>query len=167
MIRHVYIDPGLDKQLQTLRRAGKKAVLAANKVDRILSRIKVGALRYEQIGKPTKHGEWRIKGCMKYDLGSGYRLVALKQGADLLILYVGSHDDCHRWIENNQELSLSDIRQRSQSLHIKRPYADGRKEDTQDKDLDREVVGVFAEELDDRTMRTLFSGLIQSVQNHL
>jgi mRNA-degrading endonuclease RelE of RelBE toxin-antitoxin system len=50
----------------------------------------------------TKNGELRIDNCRKYDLGSGYRLICVEQDEDLIVTYVGTHDDCDRWIENNR-----------------------------------------------------------------
>lgn len=50
----------------------------------------------------TRNGEDRIKGCRKVDLGGGYRLGTLKQGKDLYLLFVGTHDECGRWVENNR-----------------------------------------------------------------
>lgn len=165
MIRNVYIDSRLTKQIRVLRQSGKKAALAAKKVDAMLSQIRSGVLTPEKIGKSTRYGEYRLKGCLKYDLGGGYRLVTLKRGVDLLVLFVGSHDDCHRWIENNRELSLSDIRQRSRHHIIGSVHADEQTDSVPHPDLVEEEVDHLETELDDGQLRILFRGLMQSVQN--
>jgi hypothetical protein len=112
MLQRLYVDSRLHKLLGLLRRSGKKAALAASKVEDIIARLQSGEDLPDQAGTVTKHGELRIKGVMKYDLGSGYRLVAFKQAGRFFLLFVGSHDDCHRWIENNRELSIDQIEQR-------------------------------------------------------
>ena len=56
----------------------------------------------EMQNRRTRHGELRIGGCRKYDLGGGYRLVCIKHEGHLVAAFVGSHDDCDRWIENNR-----------------------------------------------------------------
>jgi hypothetical protein len=87
-------------------------------VDEILSRLRAKIFPPGQVIRVTKHGELRIKGCMKYDLGSGYRLVTLKYGCHIYLLYAGSHDECNRWIENNRDLSLDLIQKRSKVVTI-------------------------------------------------
>ena len=52
--------------------------------------------------KRTKNGEYRLKNCVKYDLGHGYRLVTVKDGQNLFITFVGSHDQTDRWIETHR-----------------------------------------------------------------
>jgi hypothetical protein len=116
MLQRIYLDSRMHKRLELLWRSGKKAALAAGKAEEIITRLQSGEDLPVQVGSLTKHGELRIKGLMKYDLGSGYRLVAFKQGGRFFLLFVGSHDDCHRWIENNRELSIDQIEQRCAAL---------------------------------------------------
>ena len=40
----------------------------------------------------TDHGETRIKGCVKYDLGNGFRLITVRRGDSVVLLTLGSHD---------------------------------------------------------------------------
>ena len=116
MITRVHLDPKINKGLELLRRSGKKASLAAAKAEEIISRLQHERIIPDQAGSITKHGELRIKGVMKYDLGSGYRLITYKNGGRLFLLYVGSHDDCHRWIENNRELTADQVFDRCSKL---------------------------------------------------
>ena len=53
----------------------------------------------------TRRGEYRIKYCGKYELGCGHRLVFIRRNGHIVFLYVGSHDDCFRWIERNRGLT--------------------------------------------------------------
>ena len=108
----------------------------------------------------TKHGELRIKGVIKYDLGRGYRLVALKQDDRFFLLYVGSHDDCHRWIENNRELSIEQFRQRCAVLPIQIAGLDDPMND--------ETVQMILDDEDDpldraseQDLRRIFCGLVE------
>ncbi|MBI5327322.1 MAG: UvrD-helicase domain-containing protein [Deltaproteobacteria bacterium] len=52
--------------------------------------------------KLTNHGETRIKNCFKYDLKDGYRLITVQQSNCRIFLYVGTHDECERWLEQNR-----------------------------------------------------------------
>jgi hypothetical protein len=164
LITTLYLDAKLDKQLQALSRSDKKAVLAAERANEIVGKLQAGSLPLDAAGITTKRGEKRIKGCIKYDLGSGYRLVTLKQGRDFYLLYAGSHDDCHRWLENNRELLVIDIRRRSRRIMVDKSHTQGKCNDTVSKPMDWQETDHYSQELNDRQLRTLFSGLIQSVQ---
>lgn len=120
MICEIYIDPRVRKQQQAMARSGKKAAMAAEQVDRIIERLTVCGRLWDEAASLTKHGELRIKSCVKFDLGSGYRLITLKQSDALLVLYAGSHDDCDRWIENNRELQVDLILNRCDMLAVQK-----------------------------------------------
>ncbi len=101
----LYRDPVFDKCLEDLRAKGGGALVIAGKVDEFIDII----LRPDRMGDRDKfrftwNGEARIKNCKKVDLGSGYRLVCLKKDGHLALMYVGTHDDCFRWIDRNKGL---------------------------------------------------------------
>jgi hypothetical protein len=103
MIRYTHYSWSLPKQLEGLRKAGKKAELAAGKCAIILNDMrKYGCQSETVLCHRTRNGELRIKNCVKYDLGSGYRLVTIKVGCHLFIPFVGSHDDTDQWIEHHR-----------------------------------------------------------------
>ncbi|WP_417703447.1 3'-5' exonuclease [Rheinheimera aquimaris] len=55
--------------------------------------------------KRTKHGETRLPNVEKFDLGDGYRLIVqLIDGVKKtrVFLFVGSHDDAQRWLDNHK-----------------------------------------------------------------
>lgn len=51
--------------------------------------------------KTTKHGESRIRNCIKYDLGNGFRLITAASDRIIWLLFCGSHDECDKWLESN------------------------------------------------------------------
>jgi hypothetical protein len=165
LITTLYLDAKLDKQLQALSRSDKRAALAAERAHQIVGKLQAGSLPLADAGSTTKRGEQRIKGCIKYDLGSGYRLVTLKQGRDFYLLYAGSHDDCHRWLENNRELLVADIRRRSRRIMVDKSHTQAERNDTDNKTVDWKETDNISQELDDRQLRIIFSGLIQSVKH--
>lgn len=103
MIRYIHLSWSLDKQLEGLRKAGKKAELAASKCQNIICDIRqYGCQCATVLRQRTRRGELRIKNCVKYDLGGGYRLVTIKVDFHLLITFIGSHDDTDQWIEHHR-----------------------------------------------------------------
>jgi hypothetical protein len=163
VLQTAYIDPKLDKCLANLRRSGKKAGLAAERADQMIARLRAGIFLPEQVASATKHGELRIKGCIKYDLGGGYRLVTLKESHRIYLLYIGSHDECHRWIENNRDLPLDLIKERSQAIALKSDI--NRQDENQPENISEKVESEMDESeifYEDSQLRRIFSGLTGS-----
>ena len=112
----------------------------------------------EILNRRTKNGELRINGCRKYNLGGGYRLICVKRGNHLVATYVGSHDDCDRWLENNRgfepEIPLSnDLRspfREKESEHPSRwePLA-----------LEPDYDDLLMEKIDEGILRRIFVGI--------
>ncbi|MFH1019036.1 MAG: hypothetical protein V1782_00285, partial [Pseudomonadota bacterium] len=75
----------------------------AERAQRIIADLQTNPLHEEAECKRTRHGELRLNDCRKYDLSCGFRLIALKRERRLIFSYIGSHDDCQRWIENNRD----------------------------------------------------------------
>ena len=118
MIEELYIDPKVMKQLDELRRCGKKAALAAERASAIIAGLKARGRMPDRAATPTRHGELRIRGVRKYSLGSGYRLITYRQRRRFYLLYADSHDGCDRWLENNRELPLDLIELRCQRHRV-------------------------------------------------
>lgn len=112
MIKDLYLDVRILKHLKLLKRSGRQAALAAARAEEIIVSLEARGRVPACAGGLTKHGELRIKGVRKYDLGSGYRLITFKQARRLFLLFAGSHDNCDRWLENNRELPLAQIEPR-------------------------------------------------------
>lgn len=60
----------------------------------------------------TNNGETRIKHCVKYDLGDGWRLVTQKTDKACTFLFMGDHDDTDRWLDAHRGEDIG-VRDRS------------------------------------------------------
>ncbi|MBI5551281.1 MAG: hypothetical protein HY911_07200 [Desulfobacterales bacterium] len=154
----LYQDNRIAKCLEMLRRSGKKAAIAATQVEKIIEHLHDSRLTPDRLGTLTKHGEQRIKGVMKYDLGSGYRLVTFKHAHCLFLLYVGTHDDCTRWIENNRELTVIQIQARCMALPIRGAKAAVESAELESV-IDEEEYDPFTQ-ISERDLRRVFCGLV-------
>jgi hypothetical protein len=90
------------KRLIAMDKDGKRERVVAQRARKIIADLQSHPLHKEAECKRTRHGELRLNDCRKYDLSCGFRLIALKRDNRLIFTYIGSHDDCQRWIENNQ-----------------------------------------------------------------
>ena len=151
-----------NKLLEALRSADKKGMLAAAQAESIVENLACMASRSPELAaKRTKHGELRVKKCQKFDLGSGYRLICVKEGAHLFLLYIGSHDDCDRWIANNRSVQLAlesddgtiSFMEKKTGLLLMPPQ-----EECREAESDAYEERLMAK-LDDKTLRHVFRGI--------
>ena len=117
----------------------------------------------EPVHRLTKFGERRIEGCQKYDLGSGYRLVYVKEREHYVFLFVGSHDDCDRWLTNNkdlQELQLDKLDNDASCVSEQTTASDAAASptDTASED-DMDYEDILMQRIDEPMLRRIFRGL--------
>ncbi|MFZ5774599.1 MAG: hypothetical protein ACOY3Z_03840 [Thermodesulfobacteriota bacterium] len=90
------------KRLAAMAKEGKNERVVAVRARKIIADLQAHPLHEEAECKRTRHGELRLDDCRKYDLSCGFRLIALKRENRLIFSWIGTHDDCQRWIENNR-----------------------------------------------------------------
>jgi len=148
-----------NRRLNTLKRGGNQASLAAKRAEEIIENLASGGKALpEQMGKLTKHGELRIDKCRKYDLGGGYRLVCVKQGENLVLSHVGTHDDCDRWIENNRGFE-PDIDEKHQEVSFTQEEAPDHQPPEQEPDDEMDYDEILMRKIDENMLRRIFCGL--------
>lgn len=109
MLQYLHLSHRFIKQLRVLEKSDKKGILAAAQAELIIGNYKISGEETEETrAKRTKHGESRLKNCLKYDLGGGYRLITLREGEQLFFACIGSHDETDLWLERNRGASFVD-----------------------------------------------------------
>ena len=145
------------KRLVAMAKAGKHERIVAERARQILADLQTNPLHEEAECKRTRHGELRLNDCRKYDLSCGFRLIALKRERRLIFTYIGSHDDCQRWIENNRyyqdeiesaPVPLIGMENRRKSEEVVNIVPDNDEYEEQ-----------LMVEIDERVLREIFSGL--------
>jgi hypothetical protein len=160
----ILMDARFEKHLAALRKAGKKGEIAAEKVVEVAKSLYTEGKLYLHGRILTKKGEARIPGCVKFDLGSGYRLVCLLEEDRLYILFVGTHDESDRWIENNKEIRARQIAERCRPI-LSMEGDIPKNGSTMENEI-HEQTDDPGEELcdelfmDDRILKAIFSGLL-------
>ena len=163
----VHRTSGFDRSLEELRRRGGAASVAAGKATEV-TRLMTHAT--EKGGREqfrlTWNGESRIKYCRKYNLGGGYRLVLIHRGRHRVLLYVGSHDDCFRWIERNSRMKYKMDKSTSEMRVLCDTPAknDSIPNDGLEEPVVDEYEAALMSRIDDSILRKVFSGLIN--QSH-
>lgn len=95
-----------DEALDRMWRSGAERKKKAEKVFVVLGRLSRGLEAFRDL-QVTDHGESRIKSCIKYELGGGFRLVTIHRDKTITLCYVGNHDDCDHWLEANSGLVIT------------------------------------------------------------
>ncbi|MGD9972364.1 MAG: hypothetical protein AB7S77_04830 [Desulfatirhabdiaceae bacterium] len=157
MIRFIHRDPQFEKQLDALRKAGKKGLIAVREAEKIIQRLIHGRRQFFSLNDATKRGELRMSGCIKYDLGTGYRMVTIRRSDMLHISFVGTHDECDRWLESRKRLKPVFLKNRSAPIPI----------EIDESDFAGEAIEMDAltcedepfEPVDEKYLRLIFSGL--------
>lgn len=153
----LFVSSKVESRIAALEKAGKSEKNLAQKATSIIDSLASGM---DAIESYTKYGENRIKNCRKYDLGCGYRLITLQRGKTVFIPFLGSHDECQRWLENNSRLKAFHAG-KGKTFHIEdKNSAPTNPIEVQKMDGDADVDD-FVQSLTDKELRTVFNGLIE------
>lgn len=100
----VHRENKFNEVLKQMRRSGGGRANAYRKIGEIRQGLALGE---RNVCQTTDHGESRIKNCIKYDLGNGYRLVTVDFGEVVMLCYAGSHDEVDHWLDANRGQSFT------------------------------------------------------------
>ncbi|HXZ02755.1 MAG TPA: UvrD-helicase domain-containing protein [Stellaceae bacterium] len=95
-----------DASLTAMWRTGGQKKKKADKVFAVLGQLSLGVAAFRDL-QVTDHGESRIKGCVKYELGDGCRLITLQTDKTIALCFVGDHDDCEHWLNKHSGLVIT------------------------------------------------------------
>ncbi len=159
MIEYICRDYDFDKRIEMLLYSGGAASAAARKAQTLTANIQKSGI-LEGAGKLTKYGEARLKNCLKFDLGNGYRLVCAREQTRLYLRFIGTHDECDRWIRQRtgetRDHILSDCPCKALLRNLSAASSQSGKITEQPQDQYEELI---EDKLDDRLLVKIFSGL--------
>lgn len=164
-MRCIHISAGVQSRLNGLKKSGKAGMALAQKATRVIEGLASGAARrrLNTVGSLTKFGEKRIKKCRKFDLGCGFRLITLLQGDRVFILFLGAHDECQRWLDNNSR--LKEVSTDSNALFEACPsnHPSDHSGNNNHEDIRQDFAEEAKLEIGDQDMRRVFRGLVEAV----
>ena len=151
----LYLSPFAEKQIEELQLSSRKGRLALEVYASICEVLQKGE---DLFSKRTKHGENRISGCVKYDLGGGYRLVTIRRKGAVYLVCVGSHDEVDIWLERNRSWepfsSSKVVAHVVETQHSTHELENEREHDLYEENL--------LERIDEDILRYVFAGLFTS-----
>lgn len=165
MITSILIARALDRQVEVLLRSGRKGERAVENYRTVYDHLRRHCCRIAEIyAKRTKKGELRVKNCIKYHLGHGYRLITIRIEDRLYLPFIGTHDEVDQWLEGRRREGFEPLhsayrqewlRPEHQDTEVVKPY--GREESLDDDLYERQL----AERIDDALLKHIFTGLYQ------
>lgn len=158
----VYQDAKLTKQLKAMLKGGANAAAAAGHAQRIIDQLVEEGIRDPKLmGRLTRYGEARIKNCVKFDLVRAYRLVGVLLNDGIAFLYVGSHDECDRWIRNNAGLEPVLDKKRNIVMEVKETAAEQTEAESEAEadEPEPDYDELLLKDLSEQDLMKIFSGL--------
>jgi hypothetical protein len=157
----LFVSSKVESRITALEKAGKAGKNLAQKATSIIDSLASGDVRHhmDAIDSYTKYGEKRIKNCRKYDLGCGYRLITLQRGRTVFIPFLGSHDECQRWLENNSRLKAFKAG-KGKTIHIEDRTSPITFRSSDHMDMEEDADD-FLRHLTDQDLRIVFKGLVE------
>lgn len=166
-MRYLHLSRLLAKQAKDAAKAGKKGERAIATYEMIIEQLRNAGCRENKVfNKRTKKGEQRMKNCIKYDLGGGYRLITVRSGEHLFVPFVGDHDSTDVWFDRHRY----DVFEPDASIYNCEEIVEPEEESIEMEQCCEEVVedDNYEEELqaklDDATLRVVFQGLYNNRQ---
>ncbi len=168
MIRTLYLTARFQKSLARLEAASNQAASVAHKARRLVEDLAAcGDTLLTHRSDVTRYQENRLENGIKFDLGGGYRLLAVREGDNLFLVYVGYHDESDRWVKNNRRRRCWEWHDLD-SLEIP---ASCRAETDDDEELVSETLPFpdtaddHLPPIDDNMLRKVFAGLCSGQRN--
>lgn len=157
MIDYVHIHSRLLNQLDEFKYKKNVDAFAAKKANAVINAL-VAGVKPTKAGKLTRNGDARIKNCLKYNLGKGFRLVCVKDGRFFFVLFAGSHDRCDTWMNKHRNLKVQGLMGVMERLRVK-PHSYSRPDFIPRSS--QEQRSCFSEQqIPQKILRALFQGLV-------
>lgn len=163
MIRFIHLERRFEKELEVLWKRGETA---AHKANELLAALTLnGPPDLKKVWKLTGWGEKRVEGCLKYDLGDGYRVICFRRAEALFVSYIGTHDDCHNWLDHYSGRHNWVAKENGTTIPVRSTGpSDSPEPATADEDLDDDLDDFLLGQIDDKTLRRIFNGLVKNAK---
>lgn len=164
MIRFIHRERRFEKELEALWQRGEKGMAAAQKAGELLEALtRNGPPDLKRIWKLTGWGEKRIEGCIKYDLGEGFRVICFRREETLFISYVGDHDECQKYLDHYSGRHNWVAKENGTTLGVQVAETSADPEAAPpDADFDQDYDDLLMEQIDEKVLRKIFKGLVKN-----
>ncbi len=157
MLTRVHVHSKVEKLLTQMKKQGNLSLIVAKRAETIIKNL-VKGFRPMMAGFFSKDA--RIKSLYKFNLGSGYRLVCIREKYNIFILFIGSHDNCETWINKRKGLPPHKAGLFINTYDVNVPDRSLSKELTHRDEIEDD--SFLIPEITDKDLRKVFRGLINN-----
>jgi hypothetical protein len=164
MIRIVHLEKRFEKELEGLWQSGQKSALAARKTEKLIKALtQKGPPDLKKVWKLTGWGEKRIEGCLKYDLGDGFRVVCFRRRETLFVSFIGDHDECQKYLDHYSGRHNWVAKENGTTLSVRmNEPPDAQKASSANEDFADDYEDLLMQEIDDKVLRKVFRDLVKN-----
>lgn len=105
MLKRVHLHPQVSHQLAAAEKQSNAPAIAAAKAKKIIDALIHGET-LTSAGLLRPRTDRRIKNCLKFDLGSGFRLICTREKNAVHVIFFGDHDSCDAWLTRHGRRKL-------------------------------------------------------------
>lgn len=98
----IHVHPKIERKLTCLERQANAPALAAERARRIIHRLTRG-ISPSSAGLMRPRPDRRVKNSLKFNLGSGFRLICIREKSRIHIMFVGDHGSCDAWLDHHSK----------------------------------------------------------------
>ena len=99
MAEQVKIYLKIERQLTALEKQTNAPAVAAERARQIIEAL-IHGISPAAAGLMKPRADQRVKNSIKFNLGSGFRLICIKERKTIYVMFVGGHDQCDAWLNN-------------------------------------------------------------------
>jgi hypothetical protein len=164
-MKSLFVSKRVENFIVSLDRSGKGGRNVAAKARAVISDLSLGISGHcpETVGALTKYGEKRIRNCRKYDLGSGFRLIVLQRADTVFACFLGTHDNCQRWLDRNSRLG-DFVAGAGRVIPVSRKVVEAVNAEAAETAGAEDDGHELSEHYTEKELRAVFSGLVQGLK---
>ncbi len=100
MTDQVHVYPKLERQLLALKRRSNAPAIAAERARQVIALL-IRGKNPTSAGLMRPRTDKRLKNSLKFDLGSGFRLICIREKRIIYVMFAGDHDSTDAWLDHH------------------------------------------------------------------
>ena len=96
-VKKIHIHHQVSRQLAAVAECNNRTAIASARAKEIIEILKQG-VPLSSSGHAKPKTDRRLKNSIKFDLGSGFRLICIRRKAAIHVMFLGDHDCCDTWL---------------------------------------------------------------------
>ncbi len=97
MARRVHLHHQVNRELNAMEKLSNAPALASARARKIIDALIQGT-SFPSAGRLSPRTDRRLKNSLKFDLGSGFRLICTREKDAIHVMFLGDHDSCDTWL---------------------------------------------------------------------